>query len=66
MLFRSTVGERGASGELPPAIFLYQKNLERSCRTRAELIEQIEVTVLHEVGHLVGLDEDDLEARGLD
>lgn len=47
-------------------ISLFQKNLERSCATRAELIEEIGITVLHEVGHLLGLDEDELYARGLD
>jgi predicted Zn-dependent protease with MMP-like domain/cytochrome c-type biogenesis protein CcmH/NrfG len=47
-------------------IVLYQRNLERYARTREELIEQIGVTVLHEVGHLLGLDEDELKDRGLD
>lgn len=51
---------------LPSAIVLYQKNLERFARTRAELIEQIGVTLVHEVGHFLGLDEDELWARGLD
>jgi predicted Zn-dependent protease with MMP-like domain len=47
-------------------ITLYQNNLERFARTREELIEEIGVTVLHEVGHLLGLDEDELYERGLD
>jgi predicted Zn-dependent protease with MMP-like domain/Flp pilus assembly protein TadD len=47
-------------------ITLYQNNLERFARTRAELLEEIRITVLHEVGHLLGLDEDDLYERGLD
>jgi predicted Zn-dependent protease with MMP-like domain len=51
---------------LPSAIVLYQKNLERFARTRPELIEQIGVTLVHEVGHFLGLDEDELWARGLD
>jgi len=45
-------------------IVVYQRNLERICRTREELVRQVAVTVLHEVGHHFGLDEDDLEARG--
>jgi predicted Zn-dependent protease with MMP-like domain len=52
--------------ELPGHIELYQKNLERACRTRDELVEQIRITVLHEVGHALGLDEEDLAERGLD
>ncbi len=47
-------------------IVLYQRNLERFARSHDELIEQIGVTVLHEVGHLLGLDEDELYDRGLD
>ncbi len=69
-VFRGTpVGERSVTNaydHFPAAIVLYQKNLERFARTRDELIEQIGITVMHEVGHLVGLDEDDLWERGLD
>ncbi|HSP78932.1 MAG TPA: metallopeptidase family protein [Myxococcaceae bacterium] len=66
----SPVGERnsilGAFDPYPASIVLYQKNLERFARTREELIEQIGITVMHEVGHFMGLDEDDLWQRGLD
>lgn len=47
-------------------IKLFQKNLERFATSREELVEQIGVTLLHEVGHLLGLDEDELYERGLD
>lgn len=66
----SPVGERhsilGTFDPYPASIVLYQKNLERFARTREELIEQIGITVMHEVGHLMGLDEEDLWQRGLD
>jgi predicted Zn-dependent protease with MMP-like domain len=69
-VFRGTpVGERSVTNaydHFTAAIVLYQKNLERFAKTREELIEQIGITVMHEVGHLVGLDEDDLWERGLD
>ncbi|XXF80732.1 metallopeptidase family protein [Myxococcaceae bacterium GXIMD 01537] len=69
-VFRGTpVGERSVTNaydHVPAAIVLYQKNLERFAKTREELIEQIGITVMHEVGHLMGLDEDDLWQRGLD
>jgi predicted Zn-dependent protease with MMP-like domain len=69
-VFRGTpVGERSVTSaydHFPAAIVLYQKNLERFAKTREELIEQIGITVMHEVGHLMGLDEDDLWKRGLD
>lgn len=69
-VFRGTpVGERSVTNawdHAPVSIILYQRNLERFAKTRDELIEQIGITLLHEVGHLVGLDEDDLWERGLD
>jgi tetratricopeptide (TPR) repeat protein len=51
---------------VPRAILLYRLNLARAVRTRTELSEQIRRTLLHEIGHLEGLDEDDLRRRGLD
>jgi len=52
--------------EMPDRIVLYQDNLELACETKEEIIHEIRVTVLHEVGHHFGLDEDDLEALGFD
>lgn len=49
----------------PNTIFLFQKNIERAATSRDELDEQIEVTLLHEIGHYLGLDEDDVDERGL-
>ncbi len=46
-------------------VFLFKKNLEKVCHTHAELVEQIQITVKHEIGHYLGLDEDDLERLGL-
>lgn len=48
------------------AIILYRKNLARAVRTRDELVLQIRRTLLHEIGHLRGFDEDELRRRGLD
>jgi len=49
----------------PGAIFLFRKNLLRACADADELAREIRVTVQHEVGHLMGLDEDELEDWGL-
>jgi predicted Zn-dependent protease with MMP-like domain len=49
----------------PGAIFLFRRNLLRACSDREELAREIRVTVQHEVGHLLGLDEDELEDWGL-
>jgi predicted Zn-dependent protease with MMP-like domain/Flp pilus assembly protein TadD len=69
-VFRGTpVGERSVFNpydHFPASIVLYQRNLERFAKTREELIEQIGITLMHEVGHLIGLDEEDLWERGLE
>jgi predicted Zn-dependent protease with MMP-like domain len=49
----------------PGAIYLFRRNLLRFCHDLDELKKEIRVTVQHEVGHLLGLDEDDLESWGL-
>jgi Flp pilus assembly protein TadD len=55
-----------ADGPRCRAIVIYRKNLLRFARTHAELVDQVRVTLLHELGHLHGEDEDDLRARGLE
>jgi predicted Zn-dependent protease with MMP-like domain len=49
----------------PGAIYLFRRNLLRIAADREELSREVRVTVQHEVGHLLGLDEDDLDAWGL-
>ncbi len=55
----------GASGELPPTIYLFQRNLERMASSVEDLGVEIRVTLFHEIGHLLGLDEDEVAAIGL-
>jgi Flp pilus assembly protein TadD/predicted Zn-dependent protease with MMP-like domain len=69
-LYRGPVGRPAevppAAGDEAPSIVLYRKNLARAVKTRTELSEQIRDTLLHEIGHLEGLDEDDLRRRGME
>jgi len=51
---------------LPRRIFLFQRNLERSTRTRDELLQEIRVTLFHEIGHMLGFDEAGVAAMGLE
>ncbi len=51
---------------MPATIFIYQRNLERFCPTREELLQEIRLTLFHEVGHYLGLSEEELEERGLE
>ena len=50
---------------LPDRIILFQKNIESICSTENELIEQIQKTLIHEIGHYFGLSERDLRRHGL-
>jgi predicted Zn-dependent protease with MMP-like domain len=64
----SPLGDKGSMdpwSHFPSSIVLYQKNLERIAARREELIEQIGTTLVHEVGHFLGLDEEELWERGL-
>jgi predicted Zn-dependent protease with MMP-like domain len=45
----------------PDHIVLYQKNIEAVCSSEAEVREQIRLTVIHELGHYFGLDEEQLK-----
>ncbi len=45
----------------PDHIVLYQKNIEAVCSSDAEVCEQIRLTVIHELGHYFGLDEEQLK-----
>jgi len=49
---------------LPDRITIFQRNLERMCRRREDIIREVRRTVFHEVGHHFGLDEDDLDELG--
>lgn len=48
--------------ELPEVIIIYQDNIEAICRTDAEVIEEVRLTVIHEVGHHFGLTDEEMEA----
>jgi predicted Zn-dependent protease with MMP-like domain len=50
---------------LPDRIHLYRRNLERLCPDRETLVQEIRITILHEIGHYLGLDEEELAERGL-
>jgi len=50
--------------QLPEAIHLFKRNLERACDDRETLVEEIRVTLLHEIGHYLGMEEADLDEAG--
>lgn len=50
---------------LPDIITIYQRTHERFCATEAEMVEQARQTLLHEIGHYMGIDEDRLHELGV-
>jgi len=51
----------------PPQIFLYLENLFNFAEDDPVLFrEEVRLTYLHELGHYLGWDEEDLAARGLE
>jgi len=48
----------------PDMIYLFQEPLEEMCDTREELEEEIEITVVHEVAHYIGMTEERLAELG--
>ena len=59
--------ERGSGygSALPDRIFIYQETIERVCRSDEEVVTQVRQTVLHEVAHHFGIDDERLEELGL-
>lgn len=55
-----------AWSQIPPRIQLFKRNIERVCNSFDQIVEEVEITLLHEVGHFFGLDEDELEKINLD
>ena len=49
-----------AGDGFPERITLYKRSHERATASMRELVEEIRRTILHEVGHHFGMDEDDL------
>lgn len=51
-------------GDLPPRITLYRGPLLEDCEDEADLRDEIATTVIHEIAHHFGIDEDRLEELG--
>jgi len=60
-----TKRSHGYSMVLPDTILIYQRAHERHAATEKEMIEQARQTLLHEIGHYMGIDEDRLHELGV-
>lgn len=47
-------------GNLPARISIYRKPILRICRTKEEVVQEVRDTVVHEIGHHFGLDDDEM------
>jgi predicted Zn-dependent protease with MMP-like domain len=52
------------AGVLPDRITIYRLAICEICRTEQEVAEQVRRTVIHEVGHYFGIDDDRLHELG--
>jgi len=52
------------SGDLPAVIALYQGPLEEDFPERSELAREVEITLVHELAHFMGFDEDAVRKYG--
>jgi predicted Zn-dependent protease with MMP-like domain len=52
------------SGTLPDVIYIFQEDVELVSDSEDDLLGEVRITVLHEIGHFFGMDEDELDALG--
>jgi len=48
----------------PDTIILFQEPLEEMCNTVGELVEEIEITLVHEIAHFLGISDERLAELG--
>jgi predicted Zn-dependent protease with MMP-like domain len=58
--------ERGEGSLLPDVIWIYRLALCEMCRDVDELAQEVRITVLHEVAHHFGIDDERLAELGWD
>ena len=58
--------ERDSSyaGALPDTVTIYSESLLEVCDTEADVVEEVAITVIHEIAHHFGIDDDRLHELG--
>lgn len=59
-----TERDEGYSGVLPDRITIYQRSICAICSSDAEVVDEVRVTVVHEVAHHFGIDDARLTELG--
>ncbi len=52
------------AGSLPDTITIYRQAVQDVCASEAEVVDEVAVTVIHEVAHHFGIDDDRLHELG--
>lgn len=68
-LFDGSTAEELAAGEAAPTptrILIFSHNLASAYENEVSLRDEVTITVLHEIGHFFGLEEEDMARLGLD
>ena len=58
-------GRYGYDMVLPDKITLFQTAIESMCRTDHEIVAEVRATVIHEIAHHFGIDDDALHEMGV-
>ncbi|MER3437029.1 MAG: hypothetical protein C4346_05175 [Chloroflexota bacterium] len=61
-----TARDSGYSMALPDKITIFRKPIERACATPADIAREVQITIIHELAHHFGIDEDRLIELGWD
>jgi predicted Zn-dependent protease with MMP-like domain len=61
-----TERDRWYTGVLPDRISIFRQPLLRMCSSAEEVVEQVRITVLHEIAHHFGISDERLEELGYD
>ena len=48
----------------PDRILIFQRAIEDECESEEEVKEELKITLVHEVAHFFGMDDDELEELG--
>ncbi len=54
----------GGPADLPDRIFVFRRPLLELCSSEEDLVREVRTTVVHEVGHHFGIDDERLHALG--
>jgi predicted Zn-dependent protease with MMP-like domain len=49
---------------MPDRVFIYRRPICAMCRTEDEVVDEVLVTVIHEIAHHFGIDDERLQALG--